>query len=145
MPRLCAKGISFPAGRLDQFLAHEGIVDAAALAVISDGGEDVLGAGYFHYRASQQLLDWFHIAMRFRHLWQALGPIDRATQGKYDNFRSIVESAKWRLWHYQSVYCLSNLSYLLQRLETLQDSDANHASGIFCAIWCITFIEMSDF
>lgn len=56
--------ISFPAGRLDRFLGQEGVGDGSALAVISDGGEDVLGAGYFHYRASQQLLDWFHIVRR---------------------------------------------------------------------------------
>ena len=116
--------ISFPAARLDRFLGQEGVGDGAAVAVISDGGEDVLGAGYFHYRASQQLLDWFHIAMRFQPLWQALGPIDRATPGGLYTLSTGVESAKWRLWHYQPVSCLSKLSYLSRQLESIPDGEA---------------------
>lgn len=117
------KEIGFPAARLDRFLNQEGIEDTSALAVISDGGEDVLGAGYYHYRASQQLLDWFHIAMRFQHLWQTLGPIDQATPGRLYTFRTLVENAKWRLWYFQPVNCLSKLSYLSGQLELLPDSD----------------------
>ena len=116
--------ISFPAARLDRFLGQEGIGDGAAVAVISDGGEDVLGAGYFHYRASQQWLDWFHLAMCFQHLWQALGPVDRATPGGLYTLRTGVESAKWRLWHYQPVSCLSKLSYLSRQLESIPDGEA---------------------
>ena len=116
--------ISFPAARLDRFLGQEGVGDGAAVAVISDGGEDVLGAGYFHYRASQQLLDWFHIAMRFQPLWQALGPIDRATPGGLYTLSTGVESAKWRLWHYPPVSCLSKLSYLSRQLESIPDGEA---------------------
>ena len=51
-----ANQTTFAAGRLDRFLAREGIGESAALAVITNDGEDVLGAGYFHYRSSQQLL-----------------------------------------------------------------------------------------
>ena len=91
---------------------------------LQQGDEDVLGTGYFHYRASQQLLDWFHIAMRFQHLWQALGPIDRATPGGLYTLRTVVESAKWRLWHYQPVSCFSKLSYLSRQLESLSDGEA---------------------
>jgi hypothetical protein len=118
------KQIGFPAARLDRFLHREGIEDTSALAVISDGGEDVLGAGYYHYRASQQLLDWFHIAMRFQHVWQALSPIDRATPGGLYTFRTLVERAKWKLWHFQPVHCLSKLSYLSQQLELLPESES---------------------
>ena len=118
------KQIGFAAARLDRFLHREGIEDTSALAVISDGGEDVLGAGYYHYRASQQLLDWFHIAMRFQHVWQALGPIDRATPGGLYTFRTLVERAKWKLWHFQPVHCLSKLSYLSQQLELLPEGDS---------------------
>ena len=118
------KEIGFPSGRLDRFLANEGIGEATALAVISDGGEDVLGAGYFHFRASQQLLDWFHIAMRFQHLWQALGSIEQAPSNGYFTFRELLESAKWRLWHHKPVYCFSKLRYLLDQLELLPQTDA---------------------
>lgn len=135
--------ITFPAGRLEQFLAHEGIGDAAALAVISEGGEDVLGAGYFQYRASQQLLYWFHVAMCFRYVWQALGSIDRAMpEGRY-TFRTIFESVKWRLWHFQPVYCFSKLGYLSQQLEHCRAVTPKHAPRNYYAT--ITFIPMSVF
>jgi hypothetical protein len=117
------KEIGFPSGRLDRFLANEGIGEAAALAVISDGGEDVLGAGNFHFRASQQLLDWVHIAMRFQHLWQELGSIEQAPSNGYFSFRELLESAKWRLWHHKPVYCFSELRYLFDQLESLPQTD----------------------
>lgn len=119
-----SKEVSFPAGRLDHFLGREGVDDASALAVISDGGEDMLGAGHYPYRASQQLLDWFHIAMRFQHLWQALGSIDREAPQHLSSMRSLLEHAKWRLWHFQPVRCLAKLGYLRHDLETLADSEA---------------------
>ena len=118
------KEVKFPAGRLDRFLCAEGIDDTSALAVISDGGEDMLGAGYYHYRASQQLLDWFHIAMRFQHVWQALGSIDQATPDRPGSMRLLLEHAKWRLWHFQPVRCLAKLGYLRHDLEALADSEA---------------------
>ena len=118
------KEASFPAGRLDRFLSREGIDDASALAVISDGGEDMLGAGYYQYRDSQQLLDWFHIAMRFQHVWQALGSIEQATPEQPGSMRSLVEHAKWRLWHFQPVHCLAKLGDLRHDLEALPDSEA---------------------
>lgn len=118
------KEVRSPAGRLDRFLSREGIDDASALAVISDGGEDMLGAGYYHYRASQQLLDWFHIAMRFQHVWQALGSIDTEAPERPSSMRSLLEHAKWRLWHFQSVRCLAKLGYLRHDLEELPDSEA---------------------
>jgi hypothetical protein len=62
--------------------------------------------------------------MRFQHLWQALGPICRATPGGLYTLRTVLESAKWRLWHYQPVSCFSKLSYLSQQLDALSDGDA---------------------
>ena len=114
------KGVRFSAGRLDRFLCRERIDDASALAVIADGGEDMLGAGYCHYRASQRLLDWFHIAMRFQHVWQALGSIDREAPEQSSSMRSLLEHAKWRLWHFQPVRCLAKLGYLRHDLEGFQ-------------------------
>ena len=63
--------------------------------------------------------------MRFQPLWQALGPIDRATPAGLYTLRTVVESAKWRLWHYQAVSCLSKLSYLSRQLESIPDGEAN--------------------
>jgi hypothetical protein len=63
-------------------------------------------------------------AMRFRHLWAALGPVDRATPGGLYTLRTVLERAKWRLWHYQPVSCFSKLSYLSRQLEALPDGES---------------------
>jgi hypothetical protein len=52
-------------------------------------------------------LDWFHLAMRFRHLTQlAKGIPDRETrEGATDTF----DRAKWRVWNGQSARALADL------------------------------------
>lgn len=98
--------------RQQAFLASVGIAPATPVTVISDGGEDISFACQLP-AATERVLDWFHIGMRFEHLLTAVrGMRDLDPSDKIVLVRR-AEGAKWLLWHGQSQRCL-------QRLESLR-------------------------
>jgi hypothetical protein len=98
--------------RQQAFLASVGIGPNVPVTVLSYGGEDISLACQLP-SATERVLDWFHIGMRFEHLQTAL----RGIRGMGDDVRAAIvrraEGAKWLLWHGQQKRCL-------QRLEALR-------------------------
>ena len=65
--------------RQQAFLASLGVPPEAPVTVLSDGGEDVVLACRLP-RPTEQVLDWFHIAMRFEHLLTAVRGLRHADE-----------------------------------------------------------------
>lgn len=61
-----------PLKRLHHFLHRQDVAPDTPMAIISDGGEDVVYPTFLRWRPVQRILDWFHIAMRFEHILQRL-------------------------------------------------------------------------
>jgi hypothetical protein len=64
-------------------------------------------------RPTEQVLDWFHIAMRFEHLLTAVRSLRHAGEVTKQELTKRIESAKWLLCHGRQERCL-------QRLEALR-------------------------
>ena len=98
--------------RQQDFLASLGVPPAAPVTVLSDGGEDITFACRLP-RPTEQVLDWFHIAMRFEHLLTAVRGLRHADEFTKQELARRIEGAKWLLWHGWQERCL-------QRLEALR-------------------------
>jgi hypothetical protein len=85
--------------RFHHFLHRHEVPIDAPVAIISDGGEDVNYPSYLPWRTVQRILDWFHISMRFEHLFQRIRGMRHSRPDDAAALMKNVESAKWRLWH----------------------------------------------
>lgn len=111
-----------PLTRLHHFLHRQDVLLETPVAIISDGGEDVLHPTCLPWRPVQRILDWFHISMRFEHALQRLRGLRKHAPAKVDALLARVASAKWRLWHGRADGCLKRLRAVLP-----QTSDALNA------------------
>lgn len=95
-----------PKRRLHEVLKSQGVLPRQQVTFISDGGDTVRELPAFLHPHSEQILDWFHIAMRIEQLLQAArgfrGAAD-CTLGK-DGILKELERTKWYLWH-GNVFC----------------------------------------
>lgn len=85
--------------RFHHFLHQHEVPIDTPLAIISDGGEDVNYTSYLPWRPVQRILDWFHISMRFEHIFQRMRGMRHLQPDHAAALMKLVESAKWRLWH----------------------------------------------
>jgi hypothetical protein len=107
-----------PLRRLHHFLHRQEVAPDTPMAIISDGGEDVVYPTFLPWRPVQRILDWFHIAMRFEHVLQRLRGLHRAEPGSAAALLKRVASAKWRLWHGRAAACLEQLKTVQLRCST---------------------------
>jgi len=85
--------------RLDQFLTANGVRVDERVTILSDGAGEFEKAVNGSVRPLCRILDWFHIAMKFRAIEQSalkhpdlLAPCGRPAQQE-------IKSAKWLVWH----------------------------------------------
>jgi hypothetical protein len=104
-----------PLTRLHHFLHQQDVAPHMPLAIISDGGEDVLHPTFLPWRPVQRILDWFHISMRFEHVMQRLRGLSKSEPRTAAALLKRVASAKWRLWHGRAAGCLDQLKFVSAR------------------------------
>jgi hypothetical protein len=101
-PRLYAyvhKQVPSAAARLDQFLCASGVSPNERVTVISDDAGEFGKAVEGSQLARGRILDWFHIAMKFKAAENSvfgsatIEPLERET------VTTEIERAKWRVWH----------------------------------------------
>ena len=68
------------------------------VTVLCDCGEDIAFACQLP-SATERVLDWFHIGMRFEHLLTAVRGTKGLTGETKDELVRRAEDAKWLLWH----------------------------------------------
>ena len=66
------KRVASAAARLDHFLVRQGVKFDERVTVISDGAGEFTKAVDGSHLARGRILDWFHIAMRFRAAEQSI-------------------------------------------------------------------------
>ncbi|MEJ8852729.1 hypothetical protein [Variovorax rhizosphaerae] len=101
-PRVYAyvhKQVPSAAARLDQFLARSGVGPNERATMISDDAGEFPKAVQGSQLARGRILDWFHIAMKFKAAENSvlgnapIEPLERAW------VQSEIRSAKWFVWH----------------------------------------------
>jgi len=101
-PRLYAyvhKQVPSAAARLDQFLCASGVGPDERVTVISDDagefGKAVEGSQF----ARGRILDWFHIAMKFKAARNSVFGSATIESLERDAVKTEIEHAKWLVWH----------------------------------------------
>ena len=101
-PRLYAyvhKQVPSAAARLDQFLCASGVAPNERVTVISDDAGEFGKAVEGSQLARGRILDWFHIAMKFKAAENSvfgsatIEPLERGA------VKTEIEHAKWLVWH----------------------------------------------
>ena len=94
-PKLYAyvhKEVASAAARLDQFLSRNGVAPDERVTVISDDAGELEKAVQGSQLARGRILDWFHIAMKFK-------AAQRSVFGSKVITSLEREHAKWLVWH----------------------------------------------
>ena len=101
-PKLYAyvhKEVTSAAARLDQFLSRNGVASDERVTVISDDagefGKTVEGSRL----ARGRILDWFHIAMKFRAAERSVFGSKMIDSMERESVETEIIHAKWLVWH----------------------------------------------
>ena len=107
--------VASAATRLDQFLNENGVRANERVTILSDGADEFQKAVEGSAHSLCRILDWFHIAMKFRAIEQSawkfphlLAPCGRTVQEE-------IKSAKWLVWH-------GKASKAVTRLKAIHDA-----------------------
>ena len=108
--------------RLDQFLAANGVREDERVTILSDGAGEFQKAVEGSVRPLCRILDWFHIAMKFRAAEQSvlkhpelLAPNGRLVEDE-------IKSAKWLTWHGKVGKAVARIKEIHDALELRLDS-----------------------
>ena len=89
-----------PVDRMLAFLAQEGVGVGQPVTFLSDGGDTVSRAQIDFGDCGENVLDWFHVAMRVQNLEQMIkGLPERDERPCADALIDTLHRAKWHLWH----------------------------------------------
>lgn len=101
-PRVYAyvhKEVPSAAARLDQFLLRSGVGLDERVTVISDDAGEFAKAVEGSQLARGRILDWFHIAMKFKAAETSVFGSTTIEPLERDAVRTKIQHAKWHVWH----------------------------------------------
>ncbi|MGB7307293.1 MAG: ISKra4 family transposase [Burkholderiaceae bacterium] len=105
------------ADRLDQFLGRCGVRWDERVTVICDGANEFATAIRGSRLARGQVLDWFHLAMKFRAAEQSVVGSRQQEGPDWDSISAQITSAKWLVWHGKGRQAIKRLKTVLNELE----------------------------
>lgn len=106
--------VTSAATRLDHFLSEQGAANDQRITVVSDGASEFEKAVEGSKRQLIRILDWFHIAMKFRAIEQSAQKFPQMLAPGGRSVRDEIASAKWLTWHGKG-------GEAVQRLKTIHD------------------------
>ena len=101
-PRLYAyvhKQVPSAAARLDQFLSRSGVEANERVTVISDDAGEFDKAVEGSRLARGRILDWFHIAMKFKTAERSVFGSQFIDSMEREAIEQTIHRAKWLVWH----------------------------------------------
>jgi hypothetical protein len=117
------KRVRCAATRLDHFLVKQGVRHNERVTVISDGAGEFTKAVDGSQLARGRILDWFHIAMKFRAAEQSIFSSGRIEGPDWDRIGSEIKSAKWLVWHGKGRKAVPRLQAINDELERWPDQE----------------------
>jgi hypothetical protein len=111
------KRVVSAAARLDHFLVQQGVKPDERVTVISDGAGEFVKAVEGSQFARGRILDWFHIAMRFRVAEQSILSARLQKGPDWDWMAREIKSAKWLVWHGKGRKAIPRMKAINEELE----------------------------
>jgi hypothetical protein len=93
------KQVPSAAARLDQFLGASGVGINERVTVISDDAGEFGKAVEGSQLARGRILDWFHIAMKFKAAQNSVLGSATIEPLEQETVQTMIEHAKWLVWH----------------------------------------------
>ena len=93
------KNVASAADRLDQFLRASGVQPDERVTVISDDAGEFVKAVQGSELARGRILDWFHIAMKFKAAENSVVSSKVIEPLERDSVCDQIRRAKWLVWH----------------------------------------------
>jgi len=91
--------VTSAASRLDHFLSEQGVAQDQKVTIVSDGAGEFEKAVNGSKRPLTRILDWFHIAMKFRAIEQSVLKFPDLLAPNGRSVKDEIASAKWLTWH----------------------------------------------
>ena len=123
-PRVYAhvhKEVSSAAARLDHFLSRNGVTPDKPVSIISDDAGEFRKAVEGSQLARDKILDWFHIAMKFKAAENAVFGCKQIEPLEREAVKAEIRSAKWLVWHGKSGKAIARIKALDALLLERQD------------------------
>ena len=111
------KRVVSAAARLDHFLVQQGVKPDERVTVISDGAGEFVKAVEGSQFARGRILDWFHIAMRFRAAEQSILSARLQKGADWDEIAREIKSAKWLVWRGKGRKAIPRMKAINEELE----------------------------
>ncbi|HWR87611.1 MAG TPA: ISKra4 family transposase, partial [Acidiferrobacterales bacterium] len=114
-PRVYAyvrKQVASAAARLDQFLPCNGVTPEERVSVISDDAGEFSKAVEGSQLARGRILDWFHIAMKFKAAENAVFGCKQIESLERETVKAEIRSAKWLVWHGKGAKAIARIKAL---------------------------------
>jgi hypothetical protein len=130
-PRVYAyvhKEVPSAAARLDQFLSRSGVVPNERVTVISDDAGEFVKAVEGSQLARGRILDWFHIAMKFKAAENAVRGCKMIESFERAAVEREIQGAKWLVWHGKG-------SKAVARIKALDDRLLDRTGYEFSTLW----------
>jgi hypothetical protein len=102
------------ATRLDHFLSEQRVAKDAQITIVSDGAAEFEKAVEGSVRPLKRILDWFHIAMKFRAIEQSAQKFPELMAPNGQLIKDEIASAKWLTWHGKG-------SEAVERIKSIHD------------------------
>jgi hypothetical protein len=120
-PKLYAyvhREVKSAAARLDQFLSRNGVTSDERVTVISDDAGEFAKTVEGSQLARGRILDWFHIAMKFRAAQRSVFGRKMIDSMERESVETEINRAKWLVWHGKGNKALERIKALDAQLLT---------------------------
>jgi hypothetical protein len=111
------------ASRLDHFLSKQGVRPHERVTVISDGAGEFTKAVDGSRFARGRILDWFHIAMKFRAAELSVVGSRQTDGPDWTRIENELKGAKWLVWHGKGRKAVPRLQWISKELERWPGQD----------------------
>ena len=117
------KQVASAADRLDQFLRAGGVQPDERVTVISDDAGEFVKAVQGSALARGRILNWFHIAMKFKAAENSIWGSKHVEPHERDRMRDWLRRAQWLVWHGKSRKAAARIKELDEELMVNPDHE----------------------
>jgi len=116
------------AKRLDLFLSQQGVRPNERATAITDGAVEFETAAAGSVLTGARILDWFHIAMKFRAAQMSAVMLSLRSPAQWRAIEHSIERAKWLVWHGRAHKALERLRSVLETVKGMPEEDRSTLS-----------------
>jgi hypothetical protein len=116
------------AKRLDLFLSQQGVGPNERTTAITDGAGEFETAAAASVLTGARILDWFHIAMKFRAAQMSAVMLSLRSPVEWGAIERSLDRAKWLVWHGRAHTALERLRSVLVAVQAMREHDSTTLS-----------------